>query len=296
MGILDPILDISSLARDQSVLAGASTQMDILAAEGGKLRRRGKVLFSDTFSGVEGEFHHWRDHQGARAPKVPVGLSNYPPGLLLSTAAVPYETGRADSETSTYKNLSRFRDTGVVSFSGFFAHAGSAGASAGSREVAFSSWQLGIDTQTWSTQDGTGATRGFYKLIYSDSSTSNDPAWYISNDAGDTVIIPGSRGVTAGENEVKWNRNYCRLTVDLSANGGLGGYLEAQINHKVFDLTVLGAGRGMQNPQTGSAMASYSGGLNFGISLVRSTRYPNAIQNRLVANHLTATVGDEKAA
>lgn len=278
-----------------SGLASEVTQSRGLARNMDKRVQAGKVLFHCDFN--DG-FQGWRDHYDGTTPQPPISLSGYPNfdgklGLMLSTGDLPNIDNQMPwRSTSTYKNLSRYFDTGLVSFSGFFTTGSGRGA------LAWGSWGVGIDTQKWDS-----SSRGFYKILCRDDAELG-PAWFITSNTGSQILIPGTRGsagtnVTHGENENKFNYTYLRLTVDLSANNGLGGYLEAQINHQVFDLTGLGGGRGMQEPQGGNIdltsqgrYANYSGGFNCGVMLSASSINPYSYPAMLFADELLCTMQD----
>ncbi|QBX55871.1 hypothetical protein EXE58_10645 [Nocardioides seonyuensis] len=263
---------------------------DVLSSESGLLLHRGSILFHSDFSGPS--FDGWRDHQGSYSQTPTVGLTRYPihsgtHSLQLSTGAVPYQPGLLSNTTSTYRNMSMVRESGLLSFSGWFAHAGDADVE-GSGGMAYSAWGLDLDVQAWDS-----TSRAFYHFYVVDTGhPSGSPELaLIPNDGWDPVVLPDSLHSVAGENEAKWNWNYLRLTVDLSGNGGRGSYVEAQCNHKVFDLRGLRVDPS-HAPQAGSAQASFAGGLNAGVTLGRSSRHPQYMRNVLTADNLILTQGD----
>lgn len=272
------------MAQEKTASRGIARNMDDLATNG-------RVLFHSTFdTGFEG----WRDHFDGFRPYPPVSLTSYPVvsgrhALLLSTGDDPYDAASGANDASTYKNLSQYRDTGLVSFSGYFAVAGHGGA------FAWQTWGIGFDVQKWNN-----SSRGFFQMRCMDTNAQGVdtelPNWVIRNDTGDWTPVGGSwgatRGITAGENEAKWNFNYIRLTLDLSANGGLGGYYSCQINHREFDLAGLGAGHATEPPQMGSPIDSFSGGLNCGIFVNRRWRTPSLGAAQVVADELLCTIQD----
>jgi len=268
---------------------------DRLSAEDGLLLHRGPVLFHSDFSGPT--FDGWRDHQGAYSQTSTTGLTRYPVhsgshALQISTGAVPFQSGLLSQSTSTYRNMSMVREGGLVSYSGWFAHAGDADAASGGAGVAYSSWGLDLDVQSWDS-----ASRAFYHLYVTDTvhpSGSPELVLMPNGPSAQPVVLEDSINVVAGENEGKWNWNYLRLTVDLSGNGGRGSYVEAQCNHRTFDLRGLGVDP-TEPPQQGSAQASFAGGFNTGISLGRSLRYPQHLRNVLTADNLVLTQGDVMA-
>ena len=252
-------------------------------------RQSGRVLFHSTF---EDGFDGWRDHYDFKSPYAPISLTSYPTysggkALLLSTSDLPGQSRGA----STYKNLSRYYNEGLVSFSGFFT------TGSGRQALAWRMWALYIDTQAFDN-----SSRQFYRLSCTvRSGTDHDVTWGITGADGTRTLIRDSATVSAGENENKFNFDYVRLTVDLSANGGLGGYHEAQINNTVFDLTesyLAGVGTPSHPPQVGDpdtsdgAYASFAGGLNFGLGLAPATSKPDAYPAMLVCDDLMATVQD----
>lgn len=273
----------AALAQEQTQSRGLARNMD-------KRVQSGKTLFHCDFN--DG-FQGWRDHYGDTTPQPPISLTSYPvfdgkQALKLSTGDAPAIDGeRPSAGTSTYKNLSRYNEDGLLSFSGFFT------TMSGRQALAWSSWGIGVDTQYW---DSSG--RGFPKLICRDDAELG-PAWFITSNTGSQILIPGTRGfagtnVTHGENENKFNFSYVRLTIEPSGN-----YVEAQLNHRVFDLRGLGGGRGLQEPQGGNIdltsrgrYANYSGGQNAGIFLSASTINPNAYPAALICDELLFTVGD----
>lgn len=275
-----------AIAKDTTTSAGRARGMDYHTPGG-------RVLFEDDF---EAGFCGWRDHFGGHTPFNALSLTNYPVvagtrALKLSTGARAYVSGQKDNTISAYKNLSIYRDiaapgaSGLVSLSGYFAVGGGVGARA------FYGWGISFDIQKWDN-----SSRAQPRLECSDpGSGTADVHWVIYNDAGGTVTIPNTTGITAGENENKFNFNYLRLTFDLAANGGLGGYHSCQINHKVIDLSGLGAGRGSTPPQgttAGDYIGNFQGGFNAGITLYRSSYNVNNFPAWLVADRMTCTVED----
>ncbi|AXQ62862.1 hypothetical protein SEA_ANGELIQUE_31 [Gordonia phage Angelique] len=265
---------------------------DRLARDGGLVRRRGPVLFHSTF---DDGFDGWRDHYGAFEPRPPIGLTSYPVmagkhALKISTGDVPYRANAISNGSGTYKNLSQYHGvSGLVSLSAWLC------VGSGVDSYAWGNFGLGFDIQKWDN-----STRGFFKATCVNPSTGEDDRrWVLTNDSDSYVTIPNSGdsvGVTSGQNENKFNFDYVRLTVDLAAASGLGGYHELQVNNRVFDLRGLGAGRGAQTPQAGTPSADYRGGFNAGLFLARSGKYPERYPSWLVADEIVCTVDDERAA
>lgn len=247
------------------------------------------VLFDDRF---DGSFCGWRDHSsGAAATSQAynaVSLTTartWPDSraaLMLATSgrgttATGSTSGSASA--STYKNLSRDVNTGLVTFEAWVTVGGADLANAPL------SWSLAIDSQSWDDLH-----RGFPRLdairFTGSGFTTRSNAWAIIGDAGERhyigidgtdlgTSVPALRGSPPmlGDNENKLNLQYVSLTYDLSgvysADTNPGGYYECTIGHRTYDLTGFGAGRHLVSPQTNAVMGetSFAGGLNFGFQL-----------------------------
>ncbi|VXB32315.1 hypothetical protein [Pseudoclavibacter sp. 8L] len=267
--------------------AAQAMNLDVLAPEGGLLRKRGKVMFHSTFEG--GDFQGWRDHYGTGSPSPAVGLTKYPVmsgshAMMLSTGSVPYFADNVSNSSGTYKNLSFPREKGLVSFSGFFAQASDASNTAGSQDVGFDNVGLFFDTQSWAD------VRRFYRASLTTRAGSATPAWMITTREGQ-IVVPNTGNITGGINERKWNFNYWRLTIDLAGGpDGLGGYVELQVNSRTFDLRAYAPP--IDAPQAGSAMDSFAGGFNPGLAIARSYRVPEYTENAVVFDDLVVTFND----
>lgn len=222
------------------------------------------VLFDDAF---DAGFCGWRDHMGGSTPQAALGLTSHP--VYSGSYALKLSTSRKRSTVnaaicSAYKNVSRFVDSGKVTYEVMLTVGGA------DLDEGPTNFALCIDTQLWDN-----SARGFYNLIcrrFGGSTQTRVNEWAIISDDGTQIIFDSlaTGAPMPGDNENKMNWGYYRLTIDLSANGGLGGYHEAQIGNRVYDLRSLGAGRGAQSPQTSSSVGagSFAGGLNFGITMV----------------------------
>ena len=263
-----------------------------------------RVLFADDFS--DGLFHGWRPvHFGADRPFNPWSVeTDYPlPGLFGATGSTPYRSNAFANTISTYKGLSgRLPTTGIVSFSGEFAVQ-----SGGPNAYAWSGWMLEMDIQNW-----TDTVRANPQWQCANPGDGTAARWQIKNDSASFQSIGSSTGLinpvdpllsgvsatkslTGGENEAKWDINYVRISFDLGdlfsvkSAPTTAGYYEININGYRFDLRAEGAGRSARSPQGGSAISSFKGGLNFGISLFRSTSAGNVYPARIVAGGLVGT-------
>lgn len=257
-----------ALAKNDSVLMSHMRQFDKSGKSG-----TGKVLFADDF---EGGFDGWRDHFHGGGPAPILSRTDLAAKTGTRSLMIPvrgYPTGM-DSSTymgannpATFKNLSRYWGaTGTFSLSAFIAVGGDTTDSLGG-------FTMMIDTQSWEMDPVHTPWRSFFKLRCTRNASSRTRQWKIGSSSYPPpsvyVDIPGANEeVTAGDNENKFNFNYVRLTIDLAANSGMGGYLEAQINHQVFDLSGLGGGHAVENPQKGTSISDFTGGFNCGVAAV----------------------------
>lgn len=263
-----------------------------------------RVLFHDRFE--DGLYHGWRPvHFGGDRPYNPLSVeTDYPgAGLFLATGSTPYRTNAYANGVSTYKGLSgRFPTTGIVSFAGkFYIQSG------GSNAYAFSAWNVEMDIQNW-----TDTLRANPQWQYANPGDGTAGRWQVKNDSASFVSIgsptgltnpvdstlsgvSATRSLTAGENEAKWDENYLRVSFDLGdmfsrkTTPTTAGYYELNINGYRFDLRNEGAGRSARSTQGGTALSSFKGGLNFGISLFRATVAGNVYPARMVAGELVGT-------
>jgi hypothetical protein len=189
-----------------------------------------------------------------------------------------WESGR---NSAAFKNLSRYYDGNLVTFSCYLAHGSD------SSTAALGGFWLMIDTQSW---DNT--RRSFFKLMVHRDAASGDRSLSIANNDEKPVKVHNGTDLFAGDNENKFNFDWISITVDLDANNGLGGYHSCQVNNKAFDLTGLAGQSAKEPPQQGGAMDSFAGGLNFGVLL-----YPGAAgtgDSMLVLDEVVATVDEVK--
>lgn len=238
-----------------------------------------EILFDDNF---DKGFGNWRNHQGANTANPPVSrtalraFDGSSKSLMLSVGSRPQTATIKSASCSTYNNLSRWVDNGMVKGEWWYTIGGS------DLDNSPGNVLFGIDTQSWDDK-----WRGFYRLMCHRFTGPADNAvrvnqWALVDDSAARVPIPaqGDNPVPPyhGDNENKMNWNYVALSVDLdykNADGSRGRYHEAQIGPYKYDLTRLGAGRGKQNPQVASAVGagSFAGGLNFGCSIQNRTVY-----------------------
>jgi|GEM_PF-5481373 len=268
------------------------TGLDRLAKDGGLLRARGPVATYDSFD--DGSRNGWRNHFSFSRPYPPVAPVTYPTvhgthAMRLSPGDSPLGTATSWESTGTYRNLSKFRDTGLASWSCFFAWAGDG--SLTELQYPFSSIDFMFDTQRWDS-----SSRSFYRFSYTPSTAPMQARWKIKDSAGSNVIVPNSDMCTAGGNERKMNWNYVRFTIDQDANGGTGGYHELQVNSRVFDLRGLGAGAPADTPISGSSWDNFSGGHNLGIAVTRATAYPDLTNVEVLFDEVVTTFDDKRAA
>ncbi len=270
---------------------------DILGKEGGQLAKRGRVLFHDNFE--TGEIEHWRQHFHGFAPRSAVGLTSYPTrngrfALQIGTGTIPYNANDISNRNSALRNLSQYREEGVVSFSGWTTLRSGIGAQPQATSMPGRAWRefmIAFDIQSW---DNT--RRSFPKVMLIEPSGSDIPQWYITSNSGSLIAIPNSAGAFSGENENKYNFDYWRFTWDMRANAGMGNYLEFQINNRVFDLRGLGGGAAANTPpQVGAGVDSFAGGFNCALAIERSSKWPDHYPATLYADDLVCTIGDTLA-
>lgn len=269
---------------------------DVLGSNGGQISKRGKVLFHSSFE--TGELEGWRQHFNGFEPRPAIGLTSYPVrngayAMMIGTGNIPYNSNDRSNGSGTYRNLSLYQPSGIVSFSGWTTVRSGIGTQAQSTGMpgrAWRSWQLMMDIQRWGN-----TSRSFPSVSLIEPSSNTSPRWFIRGDNNTYIEIPNSADVFSGENENKFNWDYVRLSWDLDANGGLGGYVELQVNNRIFDLRNLGGGSASHEPQQGTPIDSYSGGFNCGLGVERSTKWPDYYPTTLYADDLVCTIGDSRA-
>jgi hypothetical protein len=222
----------------------------------------GVLLYDDNFD--EG-YAGWQDHMSGSTAQGALSLASFPSvtggkSLKLSTGPRRNASSIPSSNCTAIKRMSLLGDAKVIDFEVWWSY----GAFDLSKQIAHIEFSL--DYQRWDS-----SSRGFPTLRFSrfdNTSNLRVNEWRIKKDDGTYVAIPdlASRS-DLGENEDKQNMWYTRLRFDLSANGGTGGYVEAQVNDLIVDLSGLGAGRGLNAPQTGGASNSFAGGMNFLVSM-----------------------------
>lgn len=241
-----------ALAKDEGTGAGRGRNLDT--------RAPGKVLYrSDFDSGFDG----WTDHWATYVPQPIVSRSSEicyrgTHSLMLSTgeAASP-PGGDISNFVSTFKRLARHDEYRYHHFSAYL------GQGVGGYTDSWFAFQMYIDTQAFNN-----SKRSFYKLQFERP----DLEWQIVNNSGSFVTVPGFHSFL-GQNENKCGMEYVRLTVDMQANSGSGGYVELQSGNHVFDLTGLGAGSATGSVQYdgSNSITDFMGGLNLGFGLSRNT-------------------------
>lgn len=236
----------------------------------------------------DGAFGHWRDHvdnaNGNYRAYPPNYLSNWPTdsgyAMALSTNFDPRANNAQSmvpgtntpplySAASAYWNSSRDVVEGrryltfMLKYSLRYP-----------REDARANIAIGVDTQAWDQ-----SWRVFPRLVGTINTletTGQSNNWGVRNNGGndaslyrgDTVggqINPLRHVPMIGQNEEKNNSAWIGIKLDLTANGGQGGYDGVWINGKFWPCRNIGAGlNGEEEPQVASPFA---GGLNFAILL-----------------------------
>jgi hypothetical protein len=247
---------------------------------------RGTVLVHDTF---DDGFNGWRDHYDGRGPSTALSLTSYPVfsgshALMVGCAAAPddgYTDGWAPAAAAAIKNLSRYYDARLVTFSCYLTH-GSDDSTA-----SLGGYFLMIDTQSWDD-----SRRSLFKLQISRKASSGSRTLSIIGDDDKWVDVYSGTDFVAGDNENKFNFDWLSLTVDLDANEGAGGYHSCQVNKRTFDLAKLSAGSAKEPPQRGKTIDSFAGGLNFGVAVFPGP--PGSGESFIVIDQAMVTV-DEAA-
>lgn len=252
------------------------------------------VLYRSNF---DAGFDGWTDHWDGYRPWPIVSLTEQMQytgrrSLMLSTGeeANPV-AGDPATAPAVFKRFARHDEYRFHAFSGYFA------LGVGGYSGTWSTFQLMIDTQGWDN-----AVRSFFKVQCAISPSPDYTRWQIRGDGGDADFknIPGSSHLFVGNNDNKQNFQYVRMTVDLHANGGLGGYHSLQVGRgapaNVFDLRGLGGGSSLEAPQWNGSdlITDFRGGFNVGLSVMRNTALVGGCQ--LFADDLTYTVSNSNAA
>lgn len=249
-----------TMAQDITAKIGDSRDLDL-----NPLVRTGRVLAYDDF---EEGFGGWADHYSG-TPSNPNSLISDRAlqgqrSLLLAGRSKARQEGQfADwghRSAATWNRMSRDFSERYVDISWFMAVGGT-------DAFAIGSFGVHIDTQTWdSTQ------RSYFRMIAERNSATGDVSRWTVQNGSEAVPISGTGPATPafpGYNESKMNGMYARLTIDMQANGNLGGYVQAQLGGRLFDLTTIGAVPEQQTPQyvAGDQNQSFGGGFNVGLAM-----------------------------
>jgi hypothetical protein len=242
---------------------------------------QGKVLFHDTF---DDGFNGWRDHYGL-APCPSLSLTSYPVfsgshALMIGCSAAPddgYTDGWASGANAlAVKNLSRYYDGRMVTFSCYLAH--------GTDEstASLGGYWLMIDTQAWDNSH-----RSLFKLMVNRNPETGNRSLAITDDNANPVYVHTGAELFSGDNENKFNFDWISLTVNLD---GSGGYHSCQVNNQAFDLTKLAGQNAKEPPQKGASIESFAGGLNFGVLAIPGP--PGSGEAFVVVDQAIATVDE----
>jgi len=273
-----------ALAKDATRYGGRARAFD-------KGQPTGEILYASNFG--DNYFDGWRaSHFTGMAATPPLGLTSYPThsgrlALQLSTEMRTYDVNNQGKSCYTFRGLSLYTSRRYLSYSAFLA--------------------LGVGgfNQTWQEfgmyfdiQKQDNSSRSFPALTVKSMGSPTYSKVQIRNDAKTPIDIPGTTHLWTGDNENKQGFGYLRLTWDLQANSGLGGYKEAQVQNQVFDLTGLSGQSAAEPPQTDALtgqgnIAEFNGGLNIGLYINRSSdtgladQYPATLvaDSIIVSNH-----------
>lgn len=259
-----------ALAKDEGTAAGRGRVLD-------KYRDKGVVLYRSDF---DGGFDGWIDHWDGFRPWPVVSLTTEMQYrgtrcLMLSTGehASPLSNDVSNA-TGTFKRFARHDEYRYHSLSAFV------GLGVGGFSSSWSTFALYFDTQKYDN-----SSRSFFKAQCVVAAAPTKNRWQVRGDGGDTDFknVTGADGRIIGSNENKHNMFYVRLTVDLAANSGAGGYHELQIGPSpagVFALTGLGAGSSTEPPQWDGSdlITDFAGGMNIGFGISRATSVTGGCQ------------------
>lgn len=262
-----------ALSKDEATAAGRGRNLD----RRDSVRSGGAVLYrSDFDTGMDGWIDHWDGYipqlvvsrtseicyRGSHCMMLSTGEHTSPPADDISSFSAAFKR-LYRHDAYRYHSVSAYLAIGTGYFNG-----------------AWASFFMYVDTQK---QDN--SSRSFYQLRCSRVVSSEHLKWQIRGDTGATpeekmVQVTGSAHSFMGNNDNKQNFCYVRLTVDLQANSGLGGYVEMQVGNQVFDLTGLGAGSATEPPQAsvGQDINDFCGGFNIGFGLYRNTSVADGCQ------------------
>lgn len=265
------------LARDQ--LSGV-TQARAACAR----RRAGKeetVLYVSDF---DSGFDNWTDHWDGYRPWPPVSLTHRaaPFGgrsLMLSTSEETHVAGSVGNATSTFRRTTRpMLDDDATDEMRFMSFSALLSLGIGGFSGTWESFGLMIDTNRY---DNTVNGRNFFKLTCQYRPDPEWTRWQIATpteaNAALRTTVPSSTALWHGDNDNKHNFGYVRLTIDRDANGGLGGYHEAQVGPHVLDLSTIlvdGSRPTALEPlqdSGGTHISRFNGGDNAGFLLTRSS-------------------------
>jgi hypothetical protein len=230
----------------------------------------GEILYASNFG--ENMYDGWRAQLYGAHPGLPVGLVSYPThsgklALQLSTEMRAYSAGNLGTSCATFRSLSLYTQRQYLSLSAFLA-------------VGADTW--GSFGLVFDIQKADDSSRSYAQLSINQMASPDYSKVAILGNSQTPIEVTGHRHVWPGDNENKQGFGYMRLTWDLLANGGLGGYYEAQIQNTVIDLTGAGGGSGSDAPQTDTSegtttgIGEFNGGLNIGLLLTRQIN-PGAV-------------------
>lgn len=261
---------------------------DILAADGGILKRRGRLIYSgDARRGFPGLGQHFT---GTGQARLAVSPSIRPPGLAYSGIGKEADGyGAADANAGGYLRLGRDIESAWYVFSGRIVYIGQTPA-------AISDPFFYCDTQAWDDAD-----RSFFQI------TKSGGAWKVR--ANDHTFKPSAATRFPGWNENKYDETYWALSVRIGKTSeantaSFGQYGHFQFAGQSVDLRNLGGGWSQEPPQAGAAYtpgtfnppsganpavnSSFAGGLNFGFGV---TTPEAGIWGGFVITRMEITVG-----
>lgn len=273
----------------------AATAAKDPATNGGRARAIdkgpcGDVLYASNFG--QNYFDGWRaSHFGGNQAGMPIGLVSYPThssklALQLSTEMRNYASGNLGTQCATFRGLSIYTSRRFLSYSAFLA------AGVGGLTQSWAEFGMMLDIQKVDN-----SSRSFPWILLQSAASPTFSKARIKDNSGTEIDIPGTTHLWTGDNENKQNFGYLRLTWDLQANGGLGGYYRAQVQNQVFDLTGLAGQSADFTPQSaattgGGTIEEYNGGLNMGLYITRDTSQTTIYPATLLADSIVLSAHD----
>ncbi|WP_309080269.1 hypothetical protein [Zhihengliuella sp.] len=295
----------SSLSSGDSIIERFAAQ-DILAHEGGKVRRRGKVVMAENFANGYGSFNPVFN-MGGNPACVPLSIVSLPGlGKALRIGTGPGSnaaSGPQGNAATAIARLNRPRRSGIASLSFMYGLSTEYHYNAPADLNAPGAFQIGFGLDT---QDTKNENRQFFELLgrptYPGAATSAEnreigSRWLLrthrlESGTPTATAVASLGGTMIGENENKTNLAYGRLTFEY---GATPRYIEAQMGSEVHDLTNLALPAITEPLQYSDTdpWADFRGGFNPHFGIQARTDQPDLRSAGLLLTNILLTYGDE---